>query len=314
MTDSPATPTPTPSPKRRSLVKIILRLFGILVLLVVIGVVALYFMRNTLVRAGVVRGGQYATDQTTLLDAANLSLAAGTLDLSQLQISNPNGYKEPKFLAMKNCNVSVDTGSLLSSTVVINQIDISGLEIFLEQNGAKNNLGELLDIMQKKSPAASTAPASGNSSAPSSPGKQLKINKIRLASTKVHLRGLVSLDLDLGTIEMVDPTNPDGRPMKIADVMVKILLHIAQQIVDSPQLPSDFKNGLQDVTKMVDNLKGTLGKDVGKNLQEALKNVPDLGKGVPDLGKNAGQNLQDLGKNLQGLIPGNKSQPATQPK
>jgi len=305
MTDSPA--TPTPAPRKRSLLKIIFRLFGLLVLLVVLGLVALYFMRNTLVRAGVVRGGQYATDQTTLLDAADLSLAAGTLDLSQLQISNPTGYKELKFLALKNCNVSVDTGSLFSNTVVVNQIDISGLEIFLEQNGAKNNLGELLDIMKKKSPAASTAPASGNSSAPSSPGKQLKIGKIRLASTKVHLRGLVSLDLDLGTIEMDDPTNPDGRPMKIADVMVKILLHIAQQIVENPKLPADFKNGLQDVTKLVDNLKGTLSKDVGKNLQDALKNVPDLGK-------DAGKNLQDLGKNLQNLMPGNKSQPASQPK
>jgi len=54
---------------------------------------------------------------------------------------------------MKNCNVSVDPGSLFSSTVVVNQIDISGLEIYLEQNGARNNLGELLDIMKKKSPA-----------------------------------------------------------------------------------------------------------------------------------------------------------------
>jgi hypothetical protein len=264
-------------------------------------------MRNTLVRAGVIRGGTYATDQATLLDAADLSLTAGTLDLSQLHIGNPTGYKEPKFLIMKTCNVSVDTGSILSNAIVVNQIDISGLEIFLEQNGAKSNLGELLDIMKKKSPAASSAPASGQSSAPSSPGRQLKIAKLHMASTKVHLRGFVNLDLDLGPIEMDDPTNPDGRPMKIAYVMVKILLHIAQQIVDNPMLPADFKNGLKDVSKIVDGLKGDLLKDGGKGLQNAVK---DATKQLQDIGKDPGKSLQGL----QNLIPGNKPQPATQPK
>jgi hypothetical protein len=95
--------------------------------------------------------------------------------------------------------------------------------------------------------------------------------------------------------------------MKIADVMVKVLLHVSQQIVDNPMLPGEFKNGLKDVSKIVDSLKGDLLKDGGKGLQNALSNLPDLSK-------DAGKSVQDVTKGLQNLIPGNKPQPATQPK
>ncbi len=301
MTDSPATPaspnpvTPgAPAPKKRSVGKIIKRTVLALLLILVVGIVVLYLMRNSLVRAGVMYGGKYATEQETLLDAADLSLG-GTLDLSQLQINNPTGYQGP-FLKMKACNVKVQPGSLLSSEVVVESIAISGLDITVEQNGMKNNLAELMDIMKKKSPAASAAPAAGGSSAPpASPGKQLKITCIDLAATKVHLRvsGLVpfNLDLDLGPIHLDDITNPDGRPMKIADVIVKVLLHVSQQITqeiaNNPKIPNELKNGLKDVTALVDNLKGNLNKSLkgglGKVLKDATKNIPDLGKQIPGM-------------------------------
>jgi hypothetical protein len=307
-TTTPGTPTPSPTPapkKKGSLGKLLLRLFGVLVILVVVALAGLYLFRNTFVRRGVVYGGEFATGQTTALDAADLSVFGGTLDLSTLKIANPanSGYKEPQFLTMKSCGVGVDSGTILSDTIVVKNIDISGLEIFLEQNGAKNNLAEIMDIIKTKSPAASTAPANTSQAS----GRNLKINRLTLKGTKVHLRGIVAMDLDLGDIQIDDPTNPDGRPMKIADVISKVLLHVAQQIVNNPQLPGDFKNGLKDVSKLVDGLKGNLDKglkDLSKNLENMGK---DAGKGLQD----ASKGLQDMGKGLQNLIPGQK--PATKP-
>ena len=317
MPDTPAPQTlPTPAPKKRSLGSRILRLFGILVVLLIVGLVVLYLMRNTLVRIGVVRGGQYATSQTTALQRADLMLFGGSLDLSQLEINNPTdrGFKEPKFLTMKDCAVSVDTGSLFSNTIVVEKIHISGLELYIEQQGAKNNLAVLMDTMKQKSAAAGPPPSASapaaKSSAPTSPGRSLKVTQIRVASTKVHLRGLFPADFDLGPIMLNEPTNPDGRPMKLADVMVNILLHLSQQIVTSPKLPPEFQSGLADVGKFVNTLK-----------------LPDVTKGFGDLGNQAGQAVQgvtsqagntinDLGKGLGGLIPGlggGTTKSATQP-
>jgi hypothetical protein len=313
MTDTPASPTPptpvAPSPKKRSLGRLLLRLCGILVVLVIVLLLGVYFARNYIVRVGVQQGGQYATAQTTTLLGADLNVFGGSLNLSQLLIANPTsaGFKEPTFLTMKSCDVLVDPGSLATKTIVVDKIMIDGLELTLEQQGAKNNLAVLLDIMKQKSAAASprgtaSAPAP-KSTAPESPGTALKINEILLTNTKVHLRGLVPTELKLGNIRIKEPTNPDGRPMKIADVMVTVLLNISQGIVGSPELPKEFKDGLGSVSQFVDSLK--LG-DVGKQAGQAVQGVTSQ----------AGNAIDDLGKGLGGLIPGlggSTSKPATKP-
>src|SRR5882757_7359591 len=98
---SASSPTPEPAPKKkRSLIKIIVKLFVAFVLLVVVGIAVLYFMRNTLVKAGVIRAGKYATAQETSLDLADLQVTAGALQLSKLGIHNPDGYHEAQFLSM----------------------------------------------------------------------------------------------------------------------------------------------------------------------------------------------------------------------
>jgi hypothetical protein len=316
MTDTPTPPAPAPAPaKKRSWGRFILRSFLVLLLLIVIAVGILFFSADSLVRAGVVRGGEYATDQKTALELAKLSFFGGSLDLSKLDIQNlqdsAKSYKEPNILTMQACNVVVDPGSLLTNTIVVKSIDIRGLEVTLEQNGMKNNLSDLMEIIKKKTPAAATPASQQASTQPDAPGRQLKIEKLRMTGTKVHLRGMLKMDLDLGPIALDDPTNPDGRPMKIADLMSKILIHVAQQIVNNPQIPADFKNGMKNVSALVDSM----GKDLQKGLNDATKGLQDAGKNLQDASKglqDAGKNLQDAGKGLQNLLGGNKP-PATKP-
>jgi hypothetical protein len=305
MTDvaTSATPAPAPQnpPKKSSLGKKILKLFALLLILFVIGLVVLFLNLNTLVRAGVVRGGQYATDQTTSLDSADLSFSKGSLALNGLDIDNLKGYSAPKILSMKNCAVTVDSGSIFTHTVSVPSITIAGLEVTLEQNGMKNNLNDLMDVIQKKTPATGNAQNS-------SPGKELKIGVIKMTGTIVHVRANpVNMDLNLPDLEITDPTNPDGRPMKIADLMGKILVLVGKQIVENPQIPGDIKGAMKNVTAVVDNLKGELDKGVktfATDLQNVTKNLPDAGKGIQD----ASKGLQDAGKNLGNLFNQNKQQ------
>ena len=327
------TPTPSASSsvpvakKRRSWGRIIFRSFLVLFLLIVLAIGILFLSADGLVRAGVVRGGRFATDQETALQLAKLSFMGGSLNLSQLDIHNLSDYKEKNILSMQGCDVVVNSGSLFTNTIVISSVDIRGLEVTLEQNGMKNNLADLIEIIKKKTPAAASSSSAQPSSAQSdTPGRQLKIEKLRMTGTKVHIRTSIkelNMDLDLGPIELDQPTNPDGRPMKIADLMSKILIHVAQQILDNPKLPGDIKNQMKNVTALVDNMRKDLDKDLKglkdlanvKNLQDLGKNVQDLGKNLPDVGKSlpdAGKGLQDAGKGLQNLLGGNKA-PATKP-
>ena len=88
--------------------------------------------------------------------------------------------------------------------------------------------------------------------------------------------------------------------MKIADLVSKILVHLAQQIVDDPQIPGDIKNQMKNVTALVD----TMRKDMQKGVKDLTGNLQNVGKNVQDVTKN----LQDSGKQLQDA---NKT---TQPK
>ena len=303
MTDTAATPAPSsPAPvrRKRSIIGILLKLFVALVVLIIVGLVVLYFSRNSLVRYGVVRGGEYATKQTTSLDLADLALFDGKLNLSKLDIANLKGYQQPDFLTMKSCDVAVEPKSLLTDTVVVDAIKIDGLELTLEQDGSKNNLNDLMDILKQQTPASG---ANTNTS----PGKQLKINALDLTGIKVHIRAkpLPDMDLDLGDIHMEDPTNPDGRPMKIADLIGKILIHLSQQIVNNPALPGELKANMKNVTALVNNLQKDLNKDlkgVGQQLQDLSKNPQQA---IQNLTTN--KSVQDATKGLQNLLNQNKN-------
>lgn len=307
-TPAPASSSPaaTSPPPRRSMGKTLLRLFVGLFAVLVIALLLLFLNLNSLVRAGVVRGGQHATEQNTDLLSAALSLSQGTLQLNTLDIANPKDYQAPKLLTMKSCDVIVQSSSILSSEVYIPEIAIQGLELTLEQNGNRNNLAEIMEIVKKNTAAADKA------SSKTSPGKTLKIGKLSLAGTKVHVRANLgvpfSLDLDLPPLVITDPTNPDGRPMKIADLVGKILLHISRQIVENPQIPGDIRNNMKNVEALVNNLRGELDKNV-KVMTQNLQQLQDAAKNLdPKALQDAGKNLQDAGKNIGNLFNQNKDQ------
>ncbi len=299
---TPVSPGPTPPRKKASLGKKLFRLFAVLFLLFIAVLLILFLNINTLVKMGVVRGGKYATEQETVLQAANLSLAGGALQLNSLDISNPpnSGYTTPKFLSMKDFQITLQSSSVFTHTVIIDSIAIQGLDLTLEQTGGKNNLSEIMAIVQKNT--ASTGDASK-----SSPGKELKIGKLSLVGTKVHVRSgaplNISLDLDLPPLTIEDPTNPDGRPMKIADLLGTILLQLSKEIVDNPAIPGGIKDSMKNVTALVGNLRGQLDKNakvLGKDFQGAAKNMD--AQGVKDAEKNAAKDVTDAEKNFGGLF------------
>ncbi|HUO08471.1 MAG TPA: hypothetical protein VM008_09255 [Phycisphaerae bacterium] len=255
---------------RKWLRRIILGFVAILILLVVV----LYFSLDTLVRFGVEKGASIATGQTTSLQSAKVSILGGSLELSGLDIDNPAGYSKNKLLSMKDCKSSAQISSLLTNDIVIPEIDIDGLDVLLEQNGLKSNLADVLAVSKSHTAAA------GGSSAPTPSGRNIHVRVIKLTNTRVHLATLgQSLTIDLGPLEIDDPTNPDGRPMKVADVVSKVLTHVAEQIANNPQIPDALKgsiNQAEGAIKDVTNVLNSTGKDLGSKAQGLTKSLGNL--------------------------------------
>jgi hypothetical protein len=261
--------------------KLIFRIVAGVVALLVILLVAAYFSIDGIIRSRVESTTTAATGQTTTLAGANLGIFSGTLVLNGLAVSNPPEFGPSNFLELKDGNIGVQVGSLLSDTLQVPTITLDGLHITLAQSGLTNNLQEVLQQVQ-----AARAQAAGGGTAPAAAGRKLEIGRITLHDTVITLRmqglpGVSGGDLTVPIKEMVleHPTNPDGRAMRLADVLAQVLLATSQAALNDPRVPEQFRKVLGGLS--------ALGSDLPQMLQ-------GLGQGKLD-GQGASQLLQGIG-------------------
>ncbi len=243
--------------------------------LFVIVLVIVFLSINGIVRYGVERGANVATGQAASLDSASLSIFGGSVELGGLKIDNPPGYSKAKIVAMKNCKATAQVSSLFTNDVVIPEVDIDGLEMSIEQNGLKSNLSDVLAVANSSTSAGGGSPGSSGrgSSAPAAPGRNIHVHVIKLTGTVVHVGTLgQTRTLTMPAIEKEHPTNPDGRPTTLADLTAKILMKVATQIANDPQIPAAFKNGLNEVNAVAGQAEKAVEGDT-KDVEKKFGNL-----------------------------------------
>lgn len=268
--------------KKKWIKRIVLTVAALLIIIILIVALTL----NGIVRKTVESVATQSVQQPTTLQAANLSVFGGTLGLSGLTIKNPTGYSSQDFVDLKQIDIAVQTSSLLGDTMVVNDLAIQDLHLNIEQSGLKNNLNDILSAIQKQREKNAGDSASS---------KQLKITKLTLKNTKVTLNlglpGQAAQNVTVTIPEMVmnDPTNSDGRLMKAADLIGKVLVEVVVKAKDDVNIPPEIRNAINGALSFAgDNLK-TLFNDFGKvgegAATQAGKPVSDVIKGVGDLFK-----------------------------
>jgi len=235
-------------------------------LAVVVVLAVVWFSINTIICMAVNKAGTSAVGTQTTLSSANLNIFGGWLTLGGLTIANAPNYPDDTFLNMKSCTITVDTGSLLTNTVKIPDITIDGLQVYVDQNGFKSNLNDIQDNLNKKSGSSSNQSSSS--------GKQLAIGRILLTNTTVNYRfgSAPPAIIPLAQIEMDQPTNPDGRPMRIADVISQV----TQQIIVAALNNDQIKNALKSGTQLLQNT----GNGTGSTLQGTGNTIGNLINGL----------------------------------
>jgi hypothetical protein len=245
--------------------KLVHKILVFVALLIVIVVIVGIFSIDGLIRQAVQSQATTALGCKAHLADASLSLFAGKLGLSDLTIAEPSGYGRGRLLRMKSCRITVRVHSLLGHTVKVKTIRVNGLLVNIDQHGLSSNVQQVLAyIHQHQQPAAGAAGA-----APSS-GKQLRINQVILTNLTVHiavtdLPGVApSITIPLQKIEIDQPTNPDGRPLRIADLVRQILVQVVGQAMRSGKMPSVVHQSLGDIQSLLQGSGSLLQKDTSK--------------------------------------------------
>ena len=248
------------------------------ILLLLVLLAAVWFSIDGILRSQIQSRATAALGTQTTLADANLSILGGSLALRGLTVNNLKGYPAPHLLTMRSCNVQVSLHSLLTHTVVIKLITITGLHISMDQNGLSNNLmAEINHLNNQRSSAATATPTKGSG------GKALAITQVVLLNTVVRLdttllpgqKG-VPLVITLPRMVLNQPTNPNGRPLRLAGLMEQILVQVAKSLANNPAIPAPVRTTLDAATTFIGTGAGTLIHGAGAAITGAVNSLGHL--------------------------------------
>lgn len=205
-----------------------LALVGIVILvLVVAGLGFLYLSLNRVIRSAVETYGPQVTQTEMRLGGVNVSPLSGNAELSNLVVGNPKGFKMPSAFKLGAMRVSLEVGSVLSDTIAIREIIISGPDITYELGPGGSNLTAL-----QKNVEAYTG--GGAERGPTSPetkegGKKVTIDRLLVQQAKVNVSAAVlkgeTVIVSIPDIELND-IGKEGQGASLAAVVERVLKEV----------------------------------------------------------------------------------------
>lgn len=250
--------------------KLLVRIIIVAVVLLVIAVVAVFLSLNSIVKKGVETVGPQVTKVKITLGGVSLSPLSGSGRLSDLFVGNPEGFKTESAIKVGDISVSVNVGSVMGDTIVINSVKIKAPEITFEGGLGGNNISKILDNVTAATGGSKPAEKDAKAEPAKSGGKKLIIKDLVIEDAKLHasLTGFGGKDLTLPL-----------PPLHLTDIGAK-------------------ENGVTAGEAIKQTLTPLLA-----SVTDAVKNgIANVGKGVGEAGKEAGAQLNKATEGLKGLF------------
>ena len=257
---------------------------------VLIGVLAILFLDAAAARVVAIAGTRVLGVQTTL-SSAHIAILGGTSSLNELAVAQPEGFGTDSMFKVRYAGVTANLPELLSSDVVIEEINVDGVLVTLVEKGSKVNLQVVADSLNQTSdasPAPTATPAPTKNSSGTVTIKQLKVTGIKvLVEGDSHVTAGKILEVNIPDIIVADLGSKTPVSQVAAHVTAQLMNRILLAIVKAQiaGLPSAMASGLQSAAGKVGSIfNGTAEFPVIQGTGAAIKSgVQDLGKGIKDL-------------------------------
>lgn len=190
---------------------------------------------NSIVKAAIEKYGTEAIKTGVSVSSVKIRLASGDGAISGLTVANPPGFSSPNIFSLANISARIAVKSVTKSPIVIDDIRISGPEVFYEMNNAGMSN---FDILRKNLEAA-------NGAAKKKPGakeKEVKllIRKLVFENGRIEARiaklGDKPVTANLPRLELRNiGRNGGATPTEIAQTVVTALAEEAAKAVARSQ-------------------------------------------------------------------------------
>ncbi len=236
-----------------------------LILLITSGTLGYFYLSlSGFVKKQVETVGPRITRTSVSLDSAILSPFSGSGKLTGLIIGNPEGFTHSAALKAPGISISVDKKSLLSRTIVINEILVSQPEIFLEGTLTGTNLMKLIGNI--KGYGGSGQDKGGQNSPRKYIVKRVLITTPRLNVSASLLKAKIGQTVPLSDISL-NNVGSDGSGISAAELSVKIMV---------PLLTNALREGVTFITK----------QGIQTIQQEGIDQINKAVQGISDFFKN----------------------------
>lgn len=247
-----------------------MKTIGIILAVVLVVVAAAWFYVGTITQQAIEQVGSRVLGVPVTVDAVQVSLLKGTIDITNLTIANPEVYTAPALTTVGHIAVAVDWKSLLSNTVVLRRVAVENPEFFIEGGIPDNNIQTLQNHLNKSSNLTekSVENAEINTGKPTpkaaASAKKLRINTVEITGGAVHLN--VTKPVALANVQVAIPnthlTNVGGdNGATAAQVTRQVLLPVMNSVQQAGQqaLQQGVKN-LQNLIKQPEGLEKNIKK------------------------------------------------------
>jgi uncharacterized protein involved in outer membrane biogenesis len=238
--------------------------FLITITIVLIAIFALgIFSLNGIIKNGIETFAPQITKTDVTLDSANVSLFSGNGSLHGLVVGSPKGFKSDYVFSLSNISVTLDTGSLISDTIIIKEIIIDSPEIVYEISKSGININKLLDNAKGASKENTPSTSGGNNIHKNS--KKVVIENIKIKSGKVTMAANLfggsapGASIPLPDIHIKDIGKNNGGT-SFESALAKILSTVSKKVATlsiNPEQLKDITDGAKGAIEGVsDKLKG----------------------------------------------------------
>ena len=231
--------------------KLVIRLLIALFVLLILGVVAVGFLLDGIIKRGIETVGPIVTKVEIKLDSVSLSLLSGSGKIKGLVVGNPEGFKTPSAIQVGTASLALQPSSVFGDKVIIKSIAVHAPEITFETDLKQNNLSKIVANLQATTGGGTSTATSTNQT--KGAGKKLQVDDFVISGGKIHVT-LTTLGGKSATVPLPDVhlsdlgKGPDGiTPAELASRVLQVIEKQAVQAASS--VATDLAKQATDLTK-----------------------------------------------------------------
>lgn len=246
-------------------------------LLVLVGLVALYFCLGSIIKTGVETLGPKITKCAVTVADIKIAPLAGRVEISGMVVGNPEGFKTESAFRLNQIRVILDPKSVLTNRIHIHEILIDAPEITYEVGLSGSNIGAIQKNVEEftgtsTEEAPVEEPPKAEEPVDEAPGKKVQLDDFRLVDAKVNLSAKLlegkAMAVPLPEIRLQDiGKEEEGQSVAeiVSEIFTAVFKGIGDAVTGSGAVLADGKKLAAETLEEA----GSAAKDVGEEAKKA---------------------------------------------